>query len=141
MTRRFQNGHLRCAARKNGPAVWELLWRDEDDNGLTKRRTACIGINARIDGLHSRRGYYSAATVLGDLAQGGTTVRICDDDVLHHWLGFFSNHRGAAYELISKLAPEVKRVVGNEWPSWRARIRKRTQPPPGILLRMVVAMR
>lgn len=29
--------------RKNGPAVWELLRRDQDDNGLTKRRTACIG--------------------------------------------------------------------------------------------------
>lgn len=43
MTRRFQNGHLRCAPRKNGPAVWELLWRDQDDNGLTKRHTACIG--------------------------------------------------------------------------------------------------
>lgn len=43
MTIRHQRGHLRCTTRKNGPAVWEFLWRENDPTGRRLRRTAVIG--------------------------------------------------------------------------------------------------
>jgi integrase len=43
MTQRYQNGYLRRAKRKNGPAVWELLYRYKADDGSLKRRTVQIG--------------------------------------------------------------------------------------------------
>lgn len=42
MTRRHQRGHLRCK-RKNGPAVWEFRWRENDATGKRLRRTTVIG--------------------------------------------------------------------------------------------------
>ena len=43
MTLRHQRGHLRCTKRKNGPAVWEFLWRENDPTGKRLRRTLVIG--------------------------------------------------------------------------------------------------
>ena len=43
MTIRHQRGHLRSMKRKNGPAVWEFLWRENDPTGKRLRRTAVIG--------------------------------------------------------------------------------------------------
>ena len=43
MAIRHQGGHLRCTTRKNGPAVWEFLWRENDPTGKRLRRTAVIG--------------------------------------------------------------------------------------------------
>jgi hypothetical protein len=43
MTIRHQRGHLRCTKRKNGPSVWEFLWRENDATGKRLRRTATIG--------------------------------------------------------------------------------------------------
>ena len=43
MTIRHQRGHLRCTKRKNGPAAWEFLWRENDASGKRLRRTAVIG--------------------------------------------------------------------------------------------------
>ena len=43
MNTRHQRGHLRCTTRKNGPAVWEFLWRESDATGKRVRRTAVIG--------------------------------------------------------------------------------------------------
>ena len=40
---RQQHGHLRCVARKNGPARWEFLWRETDAVGKRIRRNAVIG--------------------------------------------------------------------------------------------------
>jgi hypothetical protein len=43
MTIRHQRGHLRCTTRKNGPSVWEFLWRENSAAGKRLRRTAVIG--------------------------------------------------------------------------------------------------
>lgn len=43
MNTRHQRGYLRCAPRKNGPFVWEFLWRENGANGKRLRRTAVIG--------------------------------------------------------------------------------------------------
>jgi hypothetical protein len=43
MTIRHQRGHLRCMKRKNGPAVWEFLWRENGAAGKRLRRTAVVG--------------------------------------------------------------------------------------------------
>ena len=40
---RKQRGYLRCAKRKNGPAVWEFLWREVGPNGGLIRRKTIIG--------------------------------------------------------------------------------------------------
>ncbi|HEY6118517.1 MAG TPA: hypothetical protein VIV66_01095 [Pyrinomonadaceae bacterium] len=44
MTLRHQRGHLRRTTRKNGPAVWEFLWRENDPTGKRLRRTAVIAL-------------------------------------------------------------------------------------------------
>lgn len=43
MRKRHQRGYLRCAKRKNGPAVWEFLWREVGPNGRLIRRTTVVG--------------------------------------------------------------------------------------------------
>lgn len=43
MRKRHQRGYLRCAKRKNGPAVWEFLWREVGPDGRLVRRTTVIG--------------------------------------------------------------------------------------------------
>ena len=43
MTIRHKRGNLRCTKRKNGPSVWEFLWRENDAKGKRLRRTAVIG--------------------------------------------------------------------------------------------------
>src|ERR1041385_4535206 len=43
MRKRNQRGYLRCAKRKNGPSVWEFLWREVGSNGRLIRRTTIIG--------------------------------------------------------------------------------------------------
>ena len=40
---RYQQGHLRCVGRKNGPPRWEFMWREQQASGKPKRRTAVIG--------------------------------------------------------------------------------------------------
>ncbi len=40
---RHQRGYLRCVERKNNPAVWEFLWREDGASGKRLRRTAVIG--------------------------------------------------------------------------------------------------
>src|SRR6185295_14782983 len=40
---RHQHGYLRCAKRKNGPDVWEFLWREVGPNGRLIRRTLVVG--------------------------------------------------------------------------------------------------
>jgi integrase len=40
---RHQGGYLRCVRRKNGPACWEFLWRENLPSGKRRRRTAVIG--------------------------------------------------------------------------------------------------
>jgi len=40
---RKQRGYLRFAKRKNGPSVWEFLWREVGPNGKLIRRTTLIG--------------------------------------------------------------------------------------------------
>jgi integrase len=43
MTQRYQTGYLRCAKRRNGPSVWELLYRYRTNDGSLKRRTVNLG--------------------------------------------------------------------------------------------------
>ena len=43
MGRHYQQGYLRCAARKSGLHCWEFLWRENDVFGRPVRRTAVIG--------------------------------------------------------------------------------------------------
>ena len=43
MAQRFQNGHLRKAKRKRGPAVWEFLWRETRSDGMRCQRTLTVG--------------------------------------------------------------------------------------------------
>ena len=45
---RHQRGHLRCTTRKNGPAEWEFLWRENDPARERLRRTAVIGTVEQI---------------------------------------------------------------------------------------------
>lgn len=40
---RHQRGYLRCVKSKNGPSVWEFLWREDGAKGKRLRRTAVIG--------------------------------------------------------------------------------------------------
>lgn len=61
MTQRYQNGYLRCAKRKNGPAVWELLYRYKHDDGSLKRRTIKIGT---VEQYPNREFAEAAATAL-----------------------------------------------------------------------------
>lgn len=42
MHTRHQRGYLRCAKRKNDPAVREFLWRENDANGKRLRGTAVM---------------------------------------------------------------------------------------------------
>ena len=48
MSKRYQNGYLRCAKRKSGAQYWEFLWRENNDNGKRVRRTAIIGTVAQL---------------------------------------------------------------------------------------------
>ncbi len=48
MSKRYQNGYLRCAKRKSGLQCWEFLWREDDDSGKRVRRTAIIGTLAQL---------------------------------------------------------------------------------------------
>ncbi len=43
MRKRHQRGYLRCVKRKNGPAVWEFLWREVGPNGRLIRRKTVVG--------------------------------------------------------------------------------------------------
>lgn len=43
MHKRHQSGYLRCVKRKNGPSVWEFLWREDGPTGKRLRRTAVVG--------------------------------------------------------------------------------------------------
>jgi len=48
MSKRYQNGHLRCAKRKSGLQCWEFLWRENNGNGKRVCRTAIIGTVAQL---------------------------------------------------------------------------------------------
>jgi hypothetical protein len=48
MSKRYQNGYLRCAKRRSGSQCWEFLWRENNDNGKRVRRTAIIGTVAQL---------------------------------------------------------------------------------------------
>lgn len=43
MRRQYQRGYIRLVKRKNGPPVWEFLWREETADGQRIRRTHVIG--------------------------------------------------------------------------------------------------
>jgi hypothetical protein len=48
MSKRYQNGYLRCAKRRSGLQCWEFLWRETNDNGKRVRRTVIIGTVAQL---------------------------------------------------------------------------------------------
>ena|ERR1700730_4324387 len=48
MSKRYQNGYLRCSKRKSGLQCWEFLWRENNDDGKCIRRTAIIGTVAQF---------------------------------------------------------------------------------------------
>jgi integrase len=48
MSKRYQNGYLRCAKRKSGLQCWEFLWRENNDKGKRVRRTAIIDTVAQL---------------------------------------------------------------------------------------------
>jgi HEAT repeat protein len=94
-------------------------------------------VSSLIRGLNSHWGaYFNAARTLGDTARGEAAVRACDH-ILTHWPHFLSRKREIAYDVISELAPEVRWTVGDEWPRWRARITRRTDPGPSIVVRIL----
>ncbi len=37
MSKRYQNGYLRCAKRRSGLQCWEFLWRENNDAGAAGR--------------------------------------------------------------------------------------------------------
>lgn len=43
MKQTYQGGCLRCTKRKAGPDRWEFLWREKDESGVVRRRTAIVG--------------------------------------------------------------------------------------------------
>jgi hypothetical protein len=43
MRKQYQGGYIRSAKRKNGPDVWEYLWREETADGKRIRHTQVIG--------------------------------------------------------------------------------------------------
>lgn len=43
MRAKYQHGSMTCEARKHGPNVWALRWRETNANGSTMRRKAVIG--------------------------------------------------------------------------------------------------
>ena len=43
MKQTYQHGYLRRGKRKTDADQWEFLWRERDENGLIRRRTAILG--------------------------------------------------------------------------------------------------
>jgi integrase len=43
MKQTYQGGYLRRTKRKAGPDRWEYLWREKDESGVVRRRTAIVG--------------------------------------------------------------------------------------------------
>ncbi|WP_419806169.1 hypothetical protein [Terriglobus sp.] len=43
MRQTYQHGYLRRSKRKTGADRWEFLWRECDENGFIRRRTAILG--------------------------------------------------------------------------------------------------
>lgn len=93
MTIRHQRGHLRCTKRKNGPAAWEFLWRENDATGTRVRRTVVIGTVeqypseelalAAINGLRvsineTCNRQRSRAILCGDLVDHYKQTELCD---------------------------------------------------------------
>lgn len=48
MSKRYQNGYLRCAKRRSGLQCWKFLWREDNDKGKRVRCTAIIGTVAQL---------------------------------------------------------------------------------------------
>lgn len=66
MKQTYQHGYLRRSKRKTSADQWEFLWRERDESGVMRRRTAILGTiekylderaaQAAANGAH-QRGY------------------------------------------------------------------------------------
>lgn len=52
MKQTFQQGYLRRGKRKTDADQWEYLWRERDESGVIRRRTAILG-TLRVGLFHS----------------------------------------------------------------------------------------
>jgi len=43
MKQTYQHGYLRRSKRKTSADQWEFLWRERDESGVMRRRTAILG--------------------------------------------------------------------------------------------------
>ena len=118
MSKRYQNGYLRCVRRKSGLQCWEFLWRENNDNGKRVRRTAVIGT---VDQLPTEQLARAAANMLRVHINSDNNrcyiVPISIGDLIDH---FVQTELSGAASLHSHATKTIYRYFLQKWirPHW-----------------------